>query len=113
MQCQALEQIAHGGCGVSIFGNNQIPIGQGPGQPDFAVSKGLVGIDDSQINSVIKPWILEKSCIYFFSVAQPNSYCTAGDVYLLYSVKQDDSRADQAGMPPVFYLSLNAISILL
>lgn len=66
VQCQALEQIAHGGCRVSIFGSFQNPVGQGPGQPDFAVSKGLVGIDDSQINTVIKPWFLEKPCIYFF-----------------------------------------------
>lgn len=55
MQCQALEQISRGDCGVSIFGNIKMPNGQGPGQTDFTVCKGLVGIDDSQINSVIKP----------------------------------------------------------
>lgn len=55
VQRQALEQIAHGGCGVSIFGNFQNRVGQVPGQPDSAVSKGLVGIDARQMNSIIKP----------------------------------------------------------
>lgn len=117
VQCQALEQISHGYCGVSIFGNIKIPIGQGSGQPDFAVSKGLIGIDDSQINSAIKPWILEVLHLLFqcspIKLILQYDVSMKSNVDLLYSVKQDDSRGGQAGTPPVFYLSLNAISILL